>query len=223
MRKQSLCLVMTLIFGLHGVMAQQTAGTLSGRISDQQGGVVVAATLTVVDAKGVERTALTNEQGDFSVAGLAPGKLIVRVVVEGFVPYESTTVEIAAGQRGVLNIQLAAAAANSEVTISQDSPTLSTASDKTANTIVLKGEELDSLPDDPDDLANSLQAMAGQSAGPNGGQLYVDGFASGRLPAKISIREVRINQNPIAAENDSPGIGRIDIFTQPGSDKLHGN
>ena len=43
----------------------------------------------------------------------------------------------------------------------------------------------------------------------------------GNLPSKDSIREIRINQNPFAAENDQPS-GRIDILTRPGTDKLRG-
>ncbi len=42
------------------------------------------------------------------------------------------------------------------------------------------------------------------------------------MPPKETIREVRINQNPYAAENEYPGWGGIEIFTQPGTDKFHG-
>src|SRR5208282_930128 len=60
-------------------------------------------------------------------------------------------------------------------------------------------------------------------AGPNGGQIYVDGFSGGELPPKESIREIRINSNPFAPEYDSLGYGRIQIFTKPGTDKFHGS
>ncbi len=43
------------------------------------------------------------------------------------------------------------------------------------------------------------------------------------MPPKESIREVRINQNPFNAENNSIGFGNIEIFTKPGADKLHGS
>jgi len=67
-----------------------------------------------------------------------------------------------------------------------------------------------------------LQALAGPSAGPDGGQLYIDGFTAGELPPKSSIREIRINQNPFSAEYDKLGYGRIEVFTKPGTDKYHG-
>ncbi len=66
-------------------------------------------------------------------------------------------------------------------------------------------------------------ALAGPAAGPNGGQIYIDGFTTdGRLPPKESIREIRVNQSPFAAEYDRLGFGRIEIFTKPGTDKFHG-
>ena len=39
---------------------------------------------------------------------------------------------------------------------------------------------------------------------------------------KESIREIRINSNPFAAEYDRLGFGRIEIFTKPGTDKFRG-
>src|SRR5579864_4665178 len=52
--------------------------------------------------------------------------------------------------------------------------------------------------------------------------MYIDGFTAGQLPPKSSIREIRINQNPFSSEYDKLGYGRIEIFTKPGTDKLHG-
>ena len=93
---------------------------------------------------------------------------------------------------------------------------------KTPELWSLKGADLDILPDDPDDLQADLLALAGPSAGPNGGQIFVDGFSNGQLPPKDSIREIRINSNPFSSEFDQPGYGRIEILTKPGTDKLHG-
>src|SRR5204862_7295161 len=56
-----------------------------------------------------------------------------------------------------------------------------------------------------------------------GSQIKVDGFSNGQLPPKEAIREVRINNNPFSAENEFPGFGGIEIFTQPGADKWHGS
>ncbi len=95
--------------------------------------------------------------------------------------------------------------------------------DSNASATVLKGKDLDALSDDPDELASELSALAGPAAGPNGGQIYIDGFTGGQLPPKSSIREIRINQNPFSAQYDRPGFGRVEVFTKPGTDKFHGS
>ena len=102
-------------------------------------------------------------------------------------------------------------------------PQVSVDPDSNAGSLVLRGADLDTLSDDPDDLAADLQALAGPSAGPNGGQIFIDGFSGGTLPPKQNIREIRINQNPFSAEYDQLGYGRIEILTKPGTDKFHGS
>ncbi|HYW73144.1 MAG TPA: hypothetical protein VE961_19105, partial [Pyrinomonadaceae bacterium] len=73
-----------------------------------------------------------------------------------------------------------------------------------------------------DDLPAALAALAGPAAGPNGGEIFVDGFSGARLPNKSSIREVRVNQNPFSAEFDRVGFGRIEILTKPGTNEFAG-
>src|SRR5205085_9317209 len=99
---------------------------------------------------------------------------------------------------------------------------LDTSPANNSNTVVLKDKDLDALSDDTDELQSELQALAGPSAGPNGEQMYIDGFTSGQLPPKSSIREIRINSNPFSAQYDKLGFGRVEIFTKPGTDKYHG-
>jgi hypothetical protein len=221
--KRILCVAFTLILCVDMLFAQQATGGLRGQITDELGGVIVGATVVIVDSKGVEKSVTTNEQGIFSIGGLTPGNYTVRVNVEGFEPYENTDVSVSAGRRETLNIKLTVAAVRQKVTISSGQSQLSTDPDANAGAIVLKGKDLESLPDDPDDLAAALQAMAGPSAGPNGGQLYIDGFTGMSMPPKEAIREIRINQNPFAAENDRIGFGRIEILTRPGMEKYHGS
>jgi len=86
----------------------------------------------------------------------------------------------------------------------------------------MRRRQLASLSDDPDELALQLQALAGPAPGPNGGQIFIDGFTGGNLPPKAAIREVRINSNPFSPEYDRPGFARVEIFTKPGTDSLRG-
>jgi len=123
------------------------------------------------------------------------------------------------GQRQSIDLTLRVTI-EEKVTVGPDQ-TVSTEATANANQTVISGSDLDALPDDPDELAAALQALAGPSVGPNGGQIFIDGFTGSNLPSKDAIREIRINQNPFAAENDQPS-GRIDILTRPGTDKLRG-
>ena len=110
-----------------------------------------------------------------------------------------------------------------KVDVQSGNPTqLDVSSSSNAGALIIKGKDLEALSDDPDELPSELQALAGPSAGPSGGQMYIDGFTGGQLPPKSAIREIRVNQNPFSAQYDKLGYGRIEIFTKPGADKLHG-
>ena len=161
-------------------------------------------------------------RGEFAVTGLAPGTYTVKVKAANFALYENTEVVVAAGERAELTVPLTVEVMEEQVEVS-DANTVRPIRPITPVRPFLGEKELDALPDDPDELEAALQALAGASAGPNGGQIYIDGFTGGRLPPKEAIREVRINQNPFSAEYDRLGFGRIEILTRPGSDKFRGN
>ncbi|GAC1399929.1 MAG: hypothetical protein NVSMB56_15070 [Pyrinomonadaceae bacterium] len=213
-----------LIFGasiVTATFAQQT-GSLRGKLIDELGGAIVGVQVTVTNASGATKTATTNNDGVYTLGGLASGTYTVRVASQGFAPFENTTVNIAASGNDTLDIVLKVALEQQQVTVAADSSALSVDPANNAGAVILKGTDLEALPDDPDDLQAALQALAGPSAGPNGGQLFIDGFTGGRFPPKESIREIRINANPFAAEFDRLGFGRIEILTKPGSDKFRG-
>src|ERR1019366_10616997 len=110
-----------------------------------------------------------------------------------------------------------------QITVQSESDgAVSVDASQNAGRIVIREANLDALSDDPDILADDLRALAGPSAGPDGNQIYIDGFTGGTLPPKSSIREIRINQNPFSSEFDKIGYGRIEILTKPGTDVLHG-
>ncbi len=218
-QKTAIILIIALSASLS--FGQQTSGTLRGQVADQQNAVIVGATVEAIDAGGKIKTAVTNDQGEYVLSGLVPGKYTVRASQTGFAAYENTNVNVAANTREPLNIALGIAVEQQVVTVGAEKP-VSTEPDNNADAIILKGADIDALPDNPDDLESALQALAGPGAGPNGGQIYIDGFTDGRLPPKSSIREVRINSNPLSAEYDRIGFGRIEIFTKPGTDKFRG-
>lgn len=196
----------------------QTRTTLRGLVTDELGAAIVGVNVTLTDATGAQKKTTTNAEGVYTFAGLAPGHYGISAVAPGFAPSVIEDVNINT-QRQSLDLTLKVTI-EEKVTVAAETP-ISTESSNNANQTVISGKDLDALPDDPDELAAALQALAGPSVGPNGGQIFIDGFSGGNLPSKDSIREIRINQNPFAAENDQPS-GRIDILTRPGTDKLRG-
>ena len=200
-----------------------TTASLHGHIADPTGALIPGATVVVTTSAGTAVTTTTADAaGVYVVNGLKPGSYIVQASYAGFAPFTSPNIPLAAGQSKRVDIAMAIEEAQQSVTVTDDSPTVNVEAAGNSNAIVLKGKDLEALSDDPDELSNELSALAGPSAGPNGGQIYIDGFSGGQLPPKSAIREIRINQNPFSAEFDRLGYGRIEILTKPGTDKLHG-
>jgi len=204
------------------LIAQTTTGTLRGQVTDPSGAAVTSATVLVTAPSGAATTATTNRDGVFEVTGLAPGKYGVKVIAPGFTTYENPGIDIAAGQAQKLNVSMSIEMQEEKVEVTDTTTKVDVNPANNAGAIVMQGKDLEALSDDPDELQSELQALAGPSAGPNGGQIYIDGFTAGQLPPKASIREIRINQNPFSAEYDKLGYGRIEILTKPGTDQYHG-
>ena len=202
--------------------AQTATGSLRGQVIDPSGAAVPNALVQVTTPDGKQLTATTNSSGAYERANLLPGRYTVEVAVKGFAPYKKEAVEIISGQAAQLNVNLELATEKEELTVSDQALSIDTTPSANASAVVLTEKELEALPDDPDELQQDLEALAGPSAGPNGGQMYIDGFTAGQLPPKSSIREIRINQSPFAPEFDKVGYGRIEIFTKPGTTKWHG-
>jgi hypothetical protein len=211
------CLGLFIILTAALAVAQHGRGTLRGLVTDELGAAIVGANVTLTDATGVEKKTTTNGEGVYNFVGLAPGKYTLQAAAPGFAPSDSKEVDITTARQSVdLTLRVTI---EEKVTVAETP--VSTEATNNANQTVIGGKDLDALPDDPDELAAALQALAGPSVGPNGGQIFIDGFTGGNLPSKDSIREIRINQNPFAAENDQPSA-RIDILTRPGTDKFRG-
>ena len=199
----------------------QTA-SLHGTVTDTTGAVVPNATITVTDGSGVAQSAFSDRNGNYSFPQLAPSTNALHASAPDLALPEPISVTVS-GRPQVINVTLKVQVAKQNITVEDESgPTVSAENSSNASSIVLQGKDLESLGDSQEDLAADLQALAGPSAGPSGGALYVDGFCGGELPTKESIREVKINQNPFSPEYDKLGYGRIEITTKAGAEQYHG-
>ncbi len=202
--------------------ASAQSGTLHGEVVDPSGAVVANAAIALTRAQQTIK-GKSDSEGHYTFRNLAPGSYSITVNAKGFAPLTLTDIGIAGGQTEDLKLPLVIAVENQEVTVAGENQGVGINPDQNAGATVLKGSGLDALSDDPNELQNELQALAGPAAGPNGGQIYIDGFEGGQIPPKSSILEVRVNQNPFSAEYDRIGYGRIEIITKPGSQKFQGS
>jgi Carboxypeptidase regulatory-like domain len=216
-----IALLLILAFLMAAAAGAEDLTGLQGHVTDASGGGIAEAVVSVRGPSGT-RTAQSDAHGAYELAGLAPGRYTVTATKDGFSPNRKRGVAVTAGQLTPLDLPLDIARVEESVTVQSDVPALDIAPENNAGAIILKGADLDALPDDPDELQDALQALAGPAAGPGGGQLFIDGFTGGRLPPKSSIREIRINANPFSAEYDKLGYGRIEIFTKAGTDHFRG-
>jgi hypothetical protein len=206
------------------MLAQAAKGTVRGQVTDPSGAVIPNANVSLTTPDGhTVATVTSNANGSYQVNNLTPGTYIVIANAEGFASSNSKAVSVTAGQTKQFDVALEIQVEKQQVQVNAEGTTVDTSPDSNANAVVIKGKDLDALSDDPDELSSELQALAGPSAGPNGGQIYIDGFTGGQIPPKSSIREIRVNQNPFSAQYDRLGYGRIEILTKPGTDKLHGS
>jgi hypothetical protein len=195
--------------------------SLRGRVTDPSGLVVTGATVTLQGSDSRSYSATSTADGAYAISGVTPGDYKATVAAPQLSLPAPRSLTIRAGVN-TADFRLAIVSATQKVTVEGEDNAVTTDPAASAGALVLQGSDLDSLADDPQDLASDLQALAGPSAGPGGGAIFVDGFSGGQLPPKQSIREIRVNQNPFAAEYDKLGYGRIEIFTKPGTNQFHG-
>lgn len=203
--------------------AEAQAGEIHGTVTDPTGALIPSAQIVLNGPNGASKSVTSAHDGTFQIAPVAPGSYSLVITAAGFAATTLDNVEVTAGKTIQQKITLQLPVEEQQVQVKEDTEGISTAADENASSIVIKGKDLDALSDDPDELQSELTALAGPAAGPNGAQIFIDGFTGGQLPPKSSIREIRINQNPFSAQYDKLGYGRIEILTKPGTDKFHGS
>ncbi len=219
-----LCLLLAGLFGSERVASAQRMVTVTGAVTDPSGARVPAATVQIRPAgqpadASTTRNTTSDSNGKFSIA-VPAGVYDLVITAEGFDPYLT---QVHAGAEVVsIQAKLVLGTAQSVVEVNGDSGQLSTSEDANASAVEISGSKLANLSDDDATFQQQLQAMAGGD-GQHPAQIYVDGFSGGQFPPKGAIRAIKINQNPFSAEYDQLGFGRLEIFTKPGTGKIHGS
>lgn len=164
--------------------AEVPDGRITGVVTDATGAAVPGARVVLLAAGQPDQTRDTDTEGRYSFADLTPGPYQLRVTAQGFAAYEVVALKVTAGGRVDHDVRLVVTLARQEITVDSRVP-LDVDPANNASTVTLRQSELTALSDDRDNLGEDLQALAGPAAGPNGGEIYVDGFSGGKLPPQI--------------------------------------
>jgi len=217
-----LLLFFHLFLAAHAQTPHPAASKLSGIVTDPSGAVIPGATIHVEHHGSLESNipnVTSDAVGAYTIA-LPPGTYDVTITADNFDPFVSTVTIPRTGATAHLNASLTIVTANEQVNVFANQNSTGAADNKSA--LVFDSAALATFSDDDATFQQQIQAVAGADP-TQGASIYVDGFSGGQMPPKDSIREIRINQNPYSAQYPELGFGRIEVFTKPGSDKLHGH
>jgi hypothetical protein len=220
-RTLTLVLLALNLVALSATAHAQGSIELRGTVIDETRAFIPAAPVVLDDGKGQKYTTQTDEQGRYRFTAIRPAVYTITVEVEGFAIF-SEQIDLTTRRSAPLDITLAVFIKD-EIQVNDNQAAISSEPDKNLSAITLTDKDLEALPDDPDELLDTLKQMAGAAGGADEAAIYVGGFRErGRIPPKEAIQMVRINANPFAAEFSEPGHARIEIITKPGSDTFHG-
>ena len=180
-------------------------------VMDQTGAVIVGAIVRITpEGGGRTLETVTDEKGEARL-DVPAGEYGITVESVGFDLYRLEKQRVRAN--GLKrDVTLSIAGMLEEIEVGQDPQEKNTDPRGNAFSTVLSREQIDQLPDDPDQLEEALQQMAGPGA-----SIRVNGFRRGGLPPKDQIREIRFRQNAYAADSHESSNFSVDITTQPGS------
>lgn len=188
------------------VQGSGVGSSLRVTVLDQTEAALVIAQVTIVDSRGVEQTKAVDDRGLAVFEGLNAGNYQVRASADSFRPIV-TSVNVRRGENRT-TLRLAVATIEQSVVVQDQS-----AADRRDNgfTQTLTQDQIDALPDDPDEMADELMRMAGPGA-----QIFVNGFRGARLPPKDQIQQIRFHTNSFSAEYHEAGMIRVEVITKPG-------
>jgi hypothetical protein len=221
-RRSTLFLICALLAGGSPAWAQATQhGRLIVTVVDTSGAVVPGATVTVTaldDGAGAATFAPVRSTGEgtATVDGLLPGRYRIQADFPGFETGVLPTVRVRRGDNKHV-VVLPLRKMEESVTVGQNAQAAAADPRGNAFKTILTPQELENLSDDPAEMAQQLQDLAGGNA-----IIRVDSFAGAPLPPKALIKSIHIVRDAFAAENHSAESEGIDIITQPGRGALSG-
>jgi len=231
-----------------------TSGEITGTVTDSSGGVLLKATVDVVDTRtGLKRTAMTNGEGQFRVAGLPPAAYDISAQTPGFATEIRRGVTVAIGQTVISDFKLKPSQVATVIEVTDQPPVVETERGSQADRIT--EQYIADLPVDRRDyltftllapgVSDSTRLAGDQDfrvkqtpqtglsfygSNGRGNSITVDGGEtsgdSGGVRLTVSqddVQEFQINRSNYAAELGSATGASINIVTKSGTNRVHGS
>ena len=252
-RPAPVCLfVMFVMFACAATAAAQTyQGALRGAVRDAQGVIPGAEVTLINEDTNAERSAMTNEVGEYAFASVLPGTYTVRIALPGFKTEERKGFRIGTQQSAVLDFVLEVGALSEQITVTGEAPLVERASATQATS--LDKEALQNLPifgrntffaaistpgviqtGDPQfvryqDQSGSSQLSLG--GGPRRGNGYlIEGVSITDLtnrptiaPSMEAVEELKIQTKTYEADMGHAAGGVFNTTARSGSNTWHGS
>jgi hypothetical protein len=230
------------------LLANDPTGTITGTVTDGSGGEVPKARVTAINiATNAARDAITNDDGDFTIALLPPGHYRVAVEKGGFRRAVLADVGLDVEQTARIDFTLQVGRPTDEVTVNDTPPIIQT--DTSALGQVIDGRLVHELPlNDRNFLAFALLAPGsqlpaeGSQNSTQGGAVSVNGAREQSnnfllegvdnndpyinqyvaLPSIDAIQEFKVQSSDYAAEFGRSGGAQINVILKSGSNQFHG-
>src|SRR5579864_1347877 len=127
------------------LFSQGSQGAIQGGVFDQSGGAIAGATVTVVDvARGVARTLIADDAGQFVAVSLNPGTYTVRAEAKGFRTVEHSSVLVEVGQTIRVDMVLQPGEQNQTITVTGELPAIDTTDATLGGTV--SNQDINALP-----------------------------------------------------------------------------
>ncbi|MGH9845748.1 MAG: carboxypeptidase regulatory-like domain-containing protein, partial [Blastocatellia bacterium] len=238
-----LCL---LLFTATAAFAQNSAGSLSGTVTDSNGGAVAKAKVTAKqDSTGRQFETVTTSEGLYAFPNLDVGSYTVTVEATGFKKLSRSNVVIEISTRTGADLKLEVGDVNQTVNIEAEGVQLQTQTSEIG--VTFSAKLFRDAPFPAGGIRNIEQFVqyqpgvvngAGAEGGISGGarrskEILIDGanatnpesggVAFNGLPSVESVAEFKLINNTFAAEYGRTGGGIESFVTRSGGNEFHGN
>src|SRR3979490_377013 len=150
------------------LFSQGNAGRIMGTVMDQSGVTVANATVTVIDTdRGVTKTLVTNDAGEYNAPNLTPGNYKVRAEAKGFKAVERQNVVLEVGKEIRVDVSLVPGAVAETITITESVPLVETTNATLGGT--LNNADINDMPLNGRNYQSLLALRPGVVTQPGGG------------------------------------------------------